>query len=47
MKDGWLFEGDTLDMVWPGKKPLPRQYWWDTDPRPRTGAPERPWIRRD
>jgi hypothetical protein len=47
MKDGWLFEGDTLDSVWPEKKPLPRQYWWDTDPRRRTDAPERPWIRRE
>jgi hypothetical protein len=27
MKDGWLFEGETLDSVWPEKKPLPRQYW--------------------
>jgi imidazolonepropionase-like amidohydrolase len=47
MKDGWLFEGDTLDMVWPEKKPLPRQYWWETDPRRRTDAPQRPWIRRE
>ena len=46
MKDGWLFEGETLDMTWPEKKPLPRQYWWDTDPRRRTGAPQRPWIMR-
>jgi Tol biopolymer transport system component len=47
IKDGWLFEGDSLDSVWPEKKPLPRQYWWDTDPRRRTDAPERPWIRRE
>jgi hypothetical protein len=38
MKDGSRFEGETLDMLWPEEKPLPRQYWWDTDPSPRTGA---------
>jgi Tol biopolymer transport system component len=47
MMNGSLFEGETLDMVWPEKTPLPRQYWWDTDPTPRTGAPDRPWIRRE
>jgi Tol biopolymer transport system component len=46
MKNGELFEGDTLDQVWPEKKPLPRQYWWDLDPTPRKDAPARPTIRR-
>ncbi len=35
MKNGEMFEGATMDMVWPVKKALPRQYWWDTDPAPR------------
>jgi Tol biopolymer transport system component len=29
MKNGELFEGDTLDQIWPEKKPLPRLWWWD------------------
>jgi hypothetical protein len=45
MKNGELFEGDTLDQVWPEEKPLPRQYWWDLDPTPREGAPRRPSVK--
>ena len=33
MKNGELFEGDTLDRVWPAQKKLEKQYWWDRDPR--------------
>jgi hypothetical protein len=29
MKDGELFEGDTLDQVWPARKPLRPLWWWD------------------
>jgi Tol biopolymer transport system component len=29
MKNGELFEGDTLDRIWPDKKPLPPLWWWD------------------
>jgi Tol biopolymer transport system component len=47
MKDGSLFDGATLDMVWPEKKALPKQYWWETDPTRRSSAPDRPWIKRD
>ncbi len=32
MKNGELYEGDTLNMVWPQTKPLPKQFWWDTEP---------------
>lgn len=46
MKNGELFEGDTLDQVWPEKRPLPRQYWWDLEPPVRRDAPVRPTIRR-
>ncbi len=28
MKNGKLFEGDTLDQIWPEPKPLPRFWWW-------------------
>ena len=33
MKNGELFEGETLDQVWPLQKKLEKQYWWDRDPR--------------
>jgi imidazolonepropionase-like amidohydrolase len=29
MKNGELFEGDTLDKIWPEKKPLSRLWWWN------------------
>ncbi|HJQ25733.1 MAG TPA: amidohydrolase family protein [Blastocatellia bacterium] len=32
MKNGELFEGDTLDQVWPVQKKLEKQYWWGNDP---------------
>ncbi|HJU41400.1 MAG TPA: amidohydrolase family protein [Vicinamibacterales bacterium] len=38
MKNGELYEGDTLTMVWPQQKPLPKQFWWGTEP---TNSPER------
>jgi Tol biopolymer transport system component/imidazolonepropionase-like amidohydrolase len=34
MKNGELYEGDTLNMVWPQQKPLPKQFWWNTEPKP-------------
>ncbi len=40
MKNGELYEGDTLNMVWPQQKPLPKQFWWDTEPK----TPPRPTI---
>ncbi len=36
MKNGELFEGDTLDRVWPSPRTLEGMYWWQTDPP--TGA---------
>jgi len=33
MKNGELFEGDTLNQVWPKQKPLPPLWWWKDDPR--------------
>ena len=32
MKGGYLYQGDTLDEVWPEANPFPRQWWWDQDP---------------
>ncbi len=33
MKNGELFEGDTLNQVWPAQKPLGTQYWWNMGPK--------------
>lgn len=33
MKNGEIFEGDTLDQIWPEEKKLPEQYWWNQDPK--------------
>jgi Tol biopolymer transport system component/imidazolonepropionase-like amidohydrolase len=33
MKNGELFEGKTMDQVWPAQKKLEKQYWWDREPR--------------
>ncbi len=33
MKNGELFDATTLDTVWPEARPLPRPFWWDTEPR--------------
>jgi Tol biopolymer transport system component/imidazolonepropionase-like amidohydrolase len=32
MKNGEMFEGDTLDQVWPTQKKLEKMYWWDREP---------------
>jgi Tol biopolymer transport system component len=32
MKNGELFEADTLDQVYPEAKPLPEQWWWNSGP---------------
>ena len=33
MKNGELFDGETLNQVWPAQKNLPDQYWWNLDPK--------------
>ena len=35
MKNGRLYDGNTLDEVWPRAKPLPPQWWWTEDPPAR------------
>lgn len=32
MKNGELFDADTLNQIWPEKKPLPPLWWWDEQP---------------
>jgi imidazolonepropionase-like amidohydrolase len=36
MKNGELFDGDTLDRVWPSPKPLPPLWWWEGQGQPAT-----------
>jgi Tol biopolymer transport system component len=35
MKNGELYDGDTLDQIWPVERPLPRFWWWDAEPPER------------
>ena len=32
LKDGRLYEGDTLDQVWPSVRKMPRTWWVDDVP---------------
>jgi hypothetical protein len=34
MKNGELFNGDTMDQIWPQEKALPEQWWWKDQPKP-------------
>jgi hypothetical protein len=38
MKNGELYEGDTLDQIWPVQKKLPKFWWWEAGPRVHTEA---------
>ena len=33
MKNGELYDGDTLDQIWPMEKKLPKFWWWEAGPR--------------
>ncbi len=33
MKNGELYDGDTLNQIWPEQKPLPEQWWWKEYPK--------------
>lgn len=33
MKNGELFEGESLTQIWPVQKRLDHQYWWNTEPK--------------
>jgi imidazolonepropionase-like amidohydrolase len=32
MKNGRLYEGETLNEIWPRQRPLPEQYWRNGEP---------------
>ncbi|MFQ5719527.1 MAG: amidohydrolase family protein [Acidobacteriota bacterium] len=32
VKNGELFDGETLDRIWPDPRPLPPLWWWNDDP---------------
>ena len=38
MKNGELFDGDTLDQIWPKEETLKPLWWWDADPVTRNGG---------
>ena len=33
MKNGRLYEGDTLNEIWPRARPLPAMWWWEQEPK--------------
>ncbi len=33
MKNGELYEGETMDQIWPAQRKLEKQYWWDREPK--------------
>jgi len=35
VRSGELYDADTLDRIWPEPKPLPTQWWWQTEPPAR------------
>ncbi len=37
MKNGRLYEGDTLNEVWPRERALERMWWWDREPATAAG----------
>jgi len=32
MKNGRLYEGETLNEIWPRQRVLPKMWWWGTEP---------------
>ena len=42
MKNGALYDGKTLDTIWPAPKKLEKQYWWDGAPASRESVAARP-----
>ncbi len=38
MKNGRLYEGETLNEVWPRQRQLPRMWWWGTEPHVGAGS---------
>lgn len=46
MKNGRLYEGDTLDEVWPRQRPLEGIYWWN-EARGESNRLKFGWADRD
>lgn len=38
MKNGRLYEGATLNEIWPRQRALPTQWWWRLEPPGAGGA---------
>ena len=38
IKNGELYDGETLDTIWPVAKKLDKQYWWDGAPPARASV---------
>jgi Tol biopolymer transport system component len=38
MKNGRLYEGETLNEIWPRQRVLPRMWWWGTEPAAAGGS---------
>ena len=38
MKNGELYDGETLDTIWPAAKKLEKQYWWEGAPASRASV---------
>jgi cytosine/adenosine deaminase-related metal-dependent hydrolase len=41
IRNGELFDAETLDRLWPEPQPLPAQWWWSTAPRSDTDRQDR------
>ena len=37
MKNGRIYEGETLNEIWPRQRPLPEMAWRHTEPKPAAG----------
>ncbi|MBA3297915.1 MAG: amidohydrolase family protein, partial [Acidobacteria bacterium] len=42
MKNGELYEGETLEQIWPAQKTLPKFWWWDGQPKATTSNSQAP-----
>jgi Tol biopolymer transport system component len=38
MKNGRMYDGNTMAEVWPNKKALPQMWWWKMDPKPSSAS---------
>ena len=38
MKNGRLYEGDTLNEMWPRQRQLPKMWWWGGEPRTKANS---------